>query len=156
MDKIILGDYKEGEEKEISAMIQAVFNEFVAPCYSLEGINEFNSFILPDRLAERVKTGDEFIITAKDAGKIVGVIGIKENKHISLLYVEKKYHCRGIAGKIINMALEKCRKKDPKLAEITVHSSLYGVYICQQLGFQLVSAEQEEKGIKYFPMSKKI
>jgi len=156
MDKIIFGDYKEGEEKEISAMIQAVFGEFVAPCYSAEGINEFNSCILPERLAERVKTGDEYIITAKDGQKIVGVIAIKENKHISLLYVEKKYHCRGIAGKMLGAALEKCRKKDPKLAEITVNSSLYGVYICQQLGFQLTSNEQEEKGVKYFSMSKKI
>lgn len=156
MDEIILGDYKEGEEKEISEMIRAVFGEFVAPCYSVEGISEFNSGILPERLAERVRTGDEFIVTAKDGQKIVGIIGIKENKHISLLYVEKKYHCRGIARKMLFSALEKCRKKDPKLAEITVNSSLYGVYICQQLGFQLTSAEQEEKGMKFFPMSKKI
>jgi len=154
--KFIYGEYIAGEESEISALVREVFNEFVAPCYSKEGVNEFLGYIEPARLVERLKAGEDFILTAKSGGKIVGVIDIKKYNHISLLYVDKKHHCCGIAKHLLQLAVEKCRKKDPKLAEITVNSSLYGVFIYEQMGFQLTAPEQEQNGIKYFPMSMKI
>jgi len=156
MDKITYHDYASGEEKEISGFVREVFDEFVAPCYVQEGVDSFAAYIEPAKIAERIKSGDDFAITARHGDKIVGVIDVRQNNHISLLYVAKKYHDRGIAKHLLRLAVEKCRRKNPKITEITVRSSLYGVLIYEKMGFCLLSPEQEENGIKYFPMSMRI
>ena len=153
---ITFHDYKPGEENEVSGLVRMVFDEFVAPCYVQEGISTFIEYIEPAKIAARIKAGDDFVITAKDGDQIVGVIDVKQHNHISLLYVDKKYHDGGIAKRLLQKAIERIRAKNPKIIEITVNSSLYGVLIYERMGFRLLSPEQEKNGIKYFPMSMRI
>ena len=63
-----------GEQNIVVDLVLNVFNEFVAPQYSDEGIEEFKKFVNAKAVENRYKDGNIFIL-AKDEDKTVGVIG---------------------------------------------------------------------------------
>ena len=153
-DAISFREMKAGEEKAVSQLVTRIFNEFIAPGYSAEGVREFLRYIKPEILRQLAQEGHLFLVAAvKD--KIVGVILIRirnHRNHITLLFVDAKYHRRGIARTLLNRALEIRRGRDPTIEEITVKSSPYAVLIYEKLGFQQLQPEQVENGIRFVPM----
>lgn len=148
---ITIDDFRQGEEHQISDLISRVFNEFVAPDYSAGGVAFFNDFIEPAKFPERLLKGD-FILTAKDGDKIIGMIEIRDNNHISLLFVDKTYHRRMIAKNLYQEALMRCRGIDPELSVFYVHASPYSIPAYHKLGFAAMGGMKEEHGIFYLPM----
>src|SRR6266511_2859937 len=118
MEKLLFEYMKPGEELKVANLVWRVFEDFEAPGYKQEGINEFKNFILPENIKFRCEAGQFFVICCKDINEIVGVISLRSIKHISLLFVKKEYQRRGIARKLFEIALEKCYKTDPKLQAI--------------------------------------
>lgn len=151
-DTVLFREMKAGEEKAVSWMIIRTFCKFVAPGYSLKGIKEFLRFVRPKSLLHRAQEG-RLILVAAIKDKIVGVIEIRSYNHISLLFVDAKYHRRGIAKELFRRALEICRNRDPGLAEFTVNSSSYAVPIYEKLGFRQLGPEQVRNGIRFVPMA---
>jgi predicted GNAT family N-acyltransferase len=145
-------EMQSGEEVAVSELVMKVFNEFVAPGYSVEGINTFKNYAIPSCILQR-QVGGNLILTAKDAEQIVGIIEIRDIYHISLLFVEKSYHQQGIAKQLINKALIKCKATNPPLHKFTVNSSPYAVLIYKKIGFKSTAPEQVKNGIRYVPMT---
>jgi len=145
-------DIKTGDVKEVSELVWHVFNEFEAPEYRQEGIEEFKNFISPKNIITHLKTGQFFIIGCKIDDELIGVIAVRDNSHVSLLFVKKEYHRRGIARKLFNIALKKSCSKDSTLQTITVNSSPYAVKIYERIGFESIDSEQEVNGIRFTPM----
>lgn len=142
-----------GEVDEALRLALEVFMEFEAPDYKPEGIETFKSFIGNERLIQGFKRGTAPMYAAFDNGKIIGVIGMRENKtHINLVFVKKEYHRRGIATEIFRFMLHDLREENPSLSEITLNSSPYGLPFYLHLGFAPQSGELEEDGIRYTPM----
>ena len=75
---------KPGEEAGVIDLVSMVFNEFVAPLYSQEGVSEFMKYAYVDELAERIKAGN-FVLSAKSGNDIIGVVEVRENNHVALL-----------------------------------------------------------------------
>ena len=149
---LIFGRMKTGEENYVSDFVSGVFKKYVAPDYPKHGINEFMSFIKPQNLLERIQKEGHFIITAKDDNKIVGVIGIRDMHHISLLFVDEKYQGKGIGKKLISLALEKILIQDECTKELTVYSSPYAKEIYKKMGFTQDGPKQEKNGIIFIPL----
>ena len=146
-------DYmKFGEELKVANLVWSVFEEFEAPGYKQEGIDEFKNFILPENITTLCNNGQFFVLCCKNSDEIIGVIAMRDNSHISLLFVKKEYHRNGIAHKLFNIALEKCYDKDHNLQTITVNSSPCAVKIYEKMGFLKKDLEQEINGIKFTPM----
>ncbi|MBP2642508.1 MAG: Histone acetyltransferase HPA2-related acetyltransferase [Firmicutes bacterium] len=143
---------KPGEEIKVANLIWRVFEEFEAPCYKQEGIDEFKTFISPENIKVNCGTGRFFFICCKDNDEIVGVISGRDNSHISLLFVEKAYQRMGIARNLFELAIKKCRETCPDLQAITVNSSLYAVGIYEKMGFERTDLEKEKNGIRFIPM----
>ncbi|MGA2569089.1 MAG: GNAT family N-acetyltransferase [Terracidiphilus sp.] len=141
-----------GEEAEVSSLVWDVFEEFEAAEYKQEGIDEFKRFIAPESLAARCAAGIFFVLCCKSGSGIAGVIAIKENHHISLLFVRKEDQRKGIARTLLAKALEACLATDPKLQAVTVNSSRYAVGVYERLGFESIGPEQEKNGIRFTPM----
>ncbi len=75
-----------------------VFMEFEAPDYKPEGVETFKRFISDEKLIQSFKSKTSPLYAAFDNGKIIGLIGMRENKsHINLVFVKKEYHRKGIA-----------------------------------------------------------
>jgi len=144
-DSISYQEMEPGEEKEISELVESVFMEFVAPGYSQQGVDEFLSFVTPEKLRERVQSRVSFILTARENKVLVGIIEIKDIYHVALLFVSEKYHRQGIAKKLFELSLLYSRSLNPGLKEVTVNSSPYAVHIYQKL-------EQVVNGIRFIPL----
>jgi len=145
----------EGEEQKTCDLVLRVFDEFVAPYYSEEGINEFKSYITPELLAKRSKA-NHIVLIAKQSSKIVGMIEMRDNHHISLFFVSTELQTRGIGKKLFLNALAHCRKNIPSLTQLDVHSSPNAVSIYESLGFQQNGEKQIKNGICFIPMLLKL
>jgi GNAT superfamily N-acetyltransferase len=143
---------KLGEETQVAELVWSVFEEFESPGYTQEGIDEYKKFILPANIKARCKTEQFAVICCKDGGEIIGVIAVRDNAHIALLFVKKEYHRRGIARKLLSLALKKCYRTNHNLKALTVNSSVYAVDIYRKMGFEKTDSQQEKNGIKFTPM----
>jgi ribosomal protein S18 acetylase RimI-like enzyme len=142
---------RSGEEDAVCRLIEDSFNEFIAPDYTEAGVKEFFRYANPQSLKERSQQ-NHFILVAFDADRLSGVIEMRENSHLSLLFVKTEYQNLGIGKKLLELSLELCRKANPHLDHISVHSSPYAVKVYEKLGFTSTGVQQEVNGIKFTPM----
>jgi GNAT superfamily N-acetyltransferase len=141
--------YQNGDEISVCKLAQQVFDEFVAPGYSELGRETFRSYVEPAALQQRIDEGIDFILLAKDGPAIIGVLAMKNTNHISLLFVDKRYHRQGIARELYWRTLIALDIKTLGIHRISVHASPYAVPVYEHLGFQKTGAEREENGIRY-------
>lgn len=135
-----------------SKLIWDVFSEFEAPDYLDEGIENFKEFIDSDRLYKNMKSGFMNFWGCFDKGNLIGVIASREVKHVSLLFVKKEYHRMGIARKLFNELKKEIIKNNPHIEAITVNSSPFAVKIYERLGFNKISDEIMQDGLRFTPM----
>lgn len=145
---------KPSEVKEALDLALEVFMQFEAPIYNPEGLETFKRDIVENpEFIENCKKGICPIYAAFDRGKIIGIIGMRANKtHINLVFTKKEYHRQGIATAIFNYLLDDLLRENPKLKEITLNSSPYGLGFYKHIGFIPLSDELETNGIRYTPM----
>ena len=152
---IIIRQILPDEEYNVYELVSQCFNKFVAHDYDSRGKIEFLKFIDPTRLKNRIlhKT---FMFVAVSFDKIVGVIEISDNKHISLLFVDEKFQNMGISKKLIEKSIQRILKNDASLKKISVNSSPYALEIYKKLGFEETDEKKTKNGIIYIPMEKEI
>jgi ribosomal protein S18 acetylase RimI-like enzyme len=141
-----------GEESEVFNLVFRTFTEFIAPHYSRAGVLEFLKYIRPGSLLGRLQK-EHFVLLAIAQRKIIGIIEVRGNSHISLLFVDKQFQKRGIARELLRRTLRICVKEKPDLSKITVNASPNSVRIYQRLGFRPAGSEQVKRGIRYTPMT---
>ena len=143
------------EAPAVAAMVIAAFDEFIAPGYTPEGIAEFHEFAAPDAILARMAQ-DHFVRVALAAGAPVGMVEIRQNNHVALLFVDRAYQQHGIATHLLALALADARAADPDLARVTVNSSRFGVPAYEKLGFRQTGPERTVNGIVFIPMAKQL
>ncbi len=146
-------ELRSGELTYASKLIWNVFSKFVAPGYTEEGIETFRKYIEPLELLSLIGSGKLFMSGCFDQEKIVGVAAIRDYCHVSLLFVDKEYHGRGIAKALFSEAAGKCIKEKPEIQEITVNSSPFAVPVYKKLGFIETGEQVTNNGITFVPMS---
>jgi predicted GNAT family N-acyltransferase len=151
MDDIRIKKFQFGQEKLIFKLINRVYNEYVSIDYREEGNKFFYDWIQPAKIAERQIRQTNIWVAFNDS-EMVGMIEIRENKYISLLFVDKNHQGRGIAKKLINKSLKEVIKRDSDIDKFYVHASPYSIPIYKKMGFVETDSMQEENGIKYLPM----
>ena len=133
-------------EQEVPAALALawrVFNEFEAPDYSDEGVDEFYKALHDEEYLSGLAYFGAF-----DREKLVGMLTVrKERGHICFFFVDGKYHRLGLGTKIFDCLKEKELKRS-----YTVNSSPYGLPFYSFLGFQATDSEQTVNGIRFTPM----
>ena len=140
-DKITVIPLAEEQISEAVSLVWEVFSRFEAPEYSAEGIKEFRSFLDNESEMQKLNFYGAFI-----EGKLAGVLAMRQ-QHISLFFVDEKYHRRGIGKNLFETM-----QKDFGIKRFTVNSSPYAVKIYERLGFKSTDTEQITNGIRYTPM----
>ena len=136
-----------------SKLVWDVFSEYVAPGYSQNGIETFRKFIQPEELKKSLESGKFFMLGCYDEEeKLVGVTAIRDLCHVSLLFVDKAYHGRGIAKELITNAINRCTNENPGLSEISVNSSIFAVEVYKKIGFKTAGEKTTKNGIIFLPM----
>ncbi|MCI8358622.1 MAG: GNAT family N-acetyltransferase [Lachnospiraceae bacterium] len=127
------------------------FMQFEADIYTDEGIRNFEDFITDTTLHRMFLMGVYQMFVALDKNRIVGMITLRNASHISLLFVDEKYHRRGIGRALIEYIREYLLS-EAGIGKVTVNAAPYGVAFYHKLGFTDLRPEEERDGIKYTPM----
>lgn len=148
---IIYAPMQEGEERAVIEVVYSTFDTFVAPAYSAEGVKAFRGFANEDALKERCRSGG-FVFTARNEDALVGIIEVRQCRHVSLFFVDSAFQGRGIGRELLLLSLEECRKRNQKVREITVNASPNAVEAYRKMGFLPQKEEQQLSGIRFVPM----
>lgn len=140
---------------EAFKLVKDVFIEFNAPQYTQEGVDEFiNQIIENQDFINKFKTGEQTMLGAFHNDKIIGVLAISIRNHISLVFVDKEYHRKGIGTKLFDEIINTSKSKN--IDKIKLNSSPYAVPFYKKIGFISTDTEQIRKGIRYTPMELKL
>ncbi len=137
---------------EALELVWRVFIEFEAPEYSEEGVREFKSFIEQNSISEQLTDGSFRMWICLHQDEVVGVIATRPPCHISLLFVDKLHHRKGIAHALLDTAIHYFREYTENIKEMTVNSSPYAVEVYRRMGFRNTSDEMIVNGIRFTPM----
>ncbi len=123
-------------------LVWAVFQEFEAPDYTPEGVEEFYKSIHDESYLSQLAW---YGALAGEA--LVGVIATRSaGTHIALFFVDGSHHRQGIGRRLFQAARGAAPHK------MTVHSSPYAVPVYHKLGFRDTAPEQTVHGLRFTPM----
>ena len=146
-----IGFAKREEWEDAMGLAWKTFLEFEAGDYTLEGIRSFEDFVTDTNLKRAFESGAYQLMTVYDNCQMVGMITLRNQMHISLLFVDKAYHLRGI-GKALIRQMAAFAKKEFGSSRMTVNASPYGVPFYHKLGFYEIGPQKCQDGIIYTPM----
>ncbi|MCR5654414.1 MAG: GNAT family N-acetyltransferase [Lachnospiraceae bacterium] len=126
------------------------FLRFEAEDYTQEGIESFREFITNPGIHKMFLVGEYIVYAAFYKGEMIGIISLRNQCHISLLFVEAKYHLNGVGRRL--MEAMKGYEEHRKGRKLTVNSSPYAVGFYHKIGFVDTDLEQQKDGIRYTPM----
>lgn len=145
--------YRE-EWEAAMALAWKTFLRFEADVYSEEGVHNFENFITDTTLHRMFVMGAYQMFVALDQDRIIGMITLRDSSHISLLFVDERYHRKGV-GRALMDYLTDYMANEMGIRRVTVNASPYGVGFYHKLGFQNLRSEERRDGIIYTPMELK-
>jgi GNAT superfamily N-acetyltransferase len=123
---------------------------FEAPDYSVKGVHNFKSFVRDPLLKKMFTYGEYIAIGAFIDKRMIGILGVRNTNHVSLLFVDQEYHRKGVAKSLIRRYFRDAKKEG--ITYVTVNSSPYAVGFYHKIGFTNVKDEMEKDGIRFTPM----
>ena len=154
-DPIVYRPLEPADAEAVSRLILDSFGEFIAAEYSDQGRAEFTRHVQPDPLVDRSRS-NHFVLVAMAGQRPAGVIELRDNDHVSLLFVDSRFQRHGIARELLMRALSVARPAKPGLDRVTVNSSRFGVPIYEKLGFRQTGPERSVNGIVFIPMAHRL
>ena len=139
------------EWEDAMALAWRTFMRFEADVYTPDGVRNFENFITDSTLYRMFVMGSYQMFVALDGKKIVGMLTIRGTTAISLLFVDAKYHRRGI-GRALLRYLFNYLLTETRAVRVTVNAAPYGLEFYHKLGFRDLGPEEKRDGIIYTPM----
>lgn len=134
-------------------LVVGSFQDSVAPLYGPDGIGQFLRYMQPDGLARRLSQNHVVLVACDYKGRLVGLVEVRDHRHISLLFVETRLQRGGLGRRLVEAATDACRAARPDLDTITVHASPNSVGAYERFGFTPTGPEQETNGIRFVSMA---
>ncbi len=142
---------KASEWEDAMELAFQVFLKYEAREYGEEGTRSFAEFISDEFLKKMFLMGEYPLFVAVEGERILGLISLRSGNHISLLFVDEKYHRRGIGSALIRH-LQEYLLQNTRYTKLTVNASPYGIPFYHQVGFRDIGEETMKDGIVYTPM----
>lgn len=152
-ERIIIRPACRNDWDDAMALAWRTFMRFEAGDYTKSGIQSFQDFITDNVLYRMFLMGSYLLFGAYDNGKMVGMISLRDQTHISLLFVDEKYHMRGIGRKLVEYLSDYVLYEEG-FHEVTVNAAPYAVGFYHRLNFHDTDRELTMDGIRHTPMRK--
>ena len=143
------------EWDDAMALAWRTFMQFEAQDYTPEGVGSFQDFITDTVLYRMFMLGVYQLFGAFDNGRMVGMLSLRGGGNISLLFVDGKYHRRGIGRGLIEYVSQYVLTEEGH-GSITVNAAPYATGFYHRMGFVDTDTEQACDGIRYTPMKREI
>lgn len=127
------------------------FLKFEAGDYTPEGIRSFQDFLTDNGLFRMYAEGKYPLFVAFDGEQLIGMITLRNENHISLLFVDERYHRQGVGRTLLNYAFRYVSTQLGK-KRVTVFAAPYGCEFYHKLGFRDLGPQMHKDGIFYTPM----
>lgn len=141
------------EWDDAMALAWRTFMQFVAEDYTPEGVESFQNFVTDGLLHRMFLVGECRLFGAYDNGVMIGMIALRQGTHISLLFVDRKYHMRGIGRLLVDYVADYALYGEAR-RRITVNSSPYATEFYHRVGFTDTDVPQTSQGVIYTPMER--
>jgi len=142
---------KKNEWTSAMALAWKTFLKYESEEYGPEGVANFYKFVTSPLLESLFLQGEYIAFGAFDGEEIVGICGLRSGTFLSILFVDERYHHRGIATSLVGFMVQYLTENMGS-GTMTVHSSPYAVEFYHHLGFVDEGCQVQENGIIYTPM----
>lgn len=132
----------------ISALVSSLSGYFLADPDHPEAAAAFFRTITPEAIAGFIEGGRFVYHVAEDGGRLAGAVGVRDGSHLYHLFVDERFHRRGIATRLWEHALAEAGYP----ARFTVNASLFAVPLYERLGFTAAGDAVVKDGIAFQPM----
>ena len=134
-------------------MVWRTFLKFEGKDYSQEGIDNFDTFIHDGTLRKLFLKGRYQVLVALDGGRVVGLASVRNGNHLSLLFVDERYHRQGI-GRMLMRSLCQYLEREAGEHSMTLTAAPYAVDFFRKLGFYAIKPEEQISVIRVTSMEK--
>lgn len=128
-----------------------VFLKYEAKQYGKKGTDNFAEFLTSPSLDKLFKAGRYIVYIATVGKEIIGIASFRSGNHLSLLFVDDRYHRQGVARELIKV-IQNHLLETTDYQTLTVNASPYGLPFYKSTGFVATDNEIEADGIIYTPM----
>lgn len=140
-----------GKAKTLDALrLSVISKDLTKYIFEKEAPKWFEDELSQESFKERILSEEyeHFVYVIKD--EIVGFIAIKDKTRLFHLFVDEKYHKKGIAKELWQYI-----KENFDVSNMSVNSSIYAIKTYESFGFEINGEQKEYLGLKYQPMSYK-
>jgi GNAT superfamily N-acetyltransferase len=130
----------------LSSICIDAFMGSVASTLTEEGIDTFKKIASVGSFANRMEADNE-MLACEDGGEVIGIVELKEGRHIAMLFVDPCRQKQGVGRSLISAVLP-CTRREI----LTVNASLTSVPAYLSYGFKCTGEAGELAGLKYQPM----
>jgi RluA family pseudouridine synthase len=150
-----------GEAGAVAALARRVFDSCVASGASPAGRRAFRAYARPVRILERLDRGHRILVAERE-GRLAGMIEVRDDTHIAMLFVERDAQRHGVARALIAAAFPGKRPGGPVSVRsgtgvggiITVNATPGSITAYSHLGFRPAGRERESDGLRVLPMTR--
>ena len=143
----------ESEWSPAMMMIWKTFLKYEGNDYTPEGIRSFFDFITDDDLYASFLRGEYQMMVALVNGEIIGAGSLRNRNHLSLLFVDERFHRMGVGSSILKRLCDYL-KTEAGERRMSLQASPYAVNFYKKQGFRQVKPEMEYSGIRVTAMEK--
>ena len=134
-------------------MIWRTFLKFEASDYTQAGIRNFMEFISDEQLFHSFLQGSYQMMVALCEGEVIGAASVRDRNHLSLLFVDERFHRKGIGRSLMKHFFTYLREEEGE-ANMTLRAAPYAVEFYHKLGFVDLGPEETIGGIRVTSMIK--
>ncbi|XYJ08827.1 GNAT family N-acetyltransferase [Telluria sp. B2] len=131
-------------------LLRDAASEFIVHESTPEGAATFLRENDEHGLRAYVHSGHVYHVAQMDAA-LAGFIGVRANSHLFHLFVDKRWHGRGLARQLWDVARREAVARGGS-GEFTVNSSNHAVPVYEAFGFVRTAPTQCVKGLYFNPM----
>lgn len=151
--QVMIRKIRSEEWDDMIGLVFKTFLQFEAPQFSQEGVQSFMDFISDERLKKLFEIGEFIVYGAYVDQKMVGTISLRNDCHVSLLFVQAEYQKLGLGRLLIQQAEEYVLNNTNKNC-LTVNAAPYATEFYHKLEFKDTDCEKHQDGIIFTPMKK--
>ena len=107
--------------------------------------------LTPQAIAGYIASDDSIYLVALAGETLAGVLHVKENRHLSSLFVAEPWQGRGISRALWERAKADLLESRVR-SEISVNSSVYAVPVYERFGFEACGPRVDAIGLSHVPM----
>ena len=134
-------------------LCRRVFDRFQREDYGNLGTLEFYRYTEWNSIKNKILYDDFVIFGFYLIDELIGIIAIRNRKHISLLFVDEPYQHIGVGSILVDYSKAYC-KKNNIVRSLSVNSSMYAMEFYKRLGFSIKNnIIRDKNGIRYIVMT---